>query len=51
MGAEGNLIKTPYYIIIVHGFRPESENFDLRKKGYYRKEHLKGSRMAQISAS
>ena len=36
--------------IIVHGFRPETENFDSGKKGYHPKEHLKRSRMAQISA-
>ena len=36
--------------VIVHGFRPKSEKFDFGKKGYHRKEHLKRSRMAQISA-
>ena len=38
-------VKTP-----VHGFRPESENFNFRKKGYHRKGHLKRSILAQISA-
>ena len=39
-------IKTPD-----HGFRPESDIFEFGKKGYHLKEHLKGSRMMQISAS
>ena len=25
-------VKTPYYNIIVHGFQPKSENFDLAEK-------------------
>ena len=37
-------------LFIVHGFRPKSENFHFSKKGYHLKEHLKNSRMAQISA-
>ena len=41
-------IITPF---IVHGFWPESENFDFGKKGYHLKEHLKRDRIAQISAS
>ena len=50
MSAEANLIKTPYYI--VHGFRPETENFEFsKKKGYHQKEHLERNRMAQISTS
>ena len=35
---------------IVHGFWPKSENFDFGKKQNQAIEHLKGSRMAQISA-
>ena len=36
----------------VHGFLPESENFDLgKKKLYHAKGHLKRSRMVQVSAS
>ena len=35
----------------VHGFGPESENFDYGQKGYHVKGHLKRSRMALISAS
>ena len=31
-------------IIIVHGFRPESEKFRSSKKGYHRKGHLKRSK-------
>ena len=37
-------------LIIVHGFWPETENFDYGKKGYHRNGHHKGSRMAQILA-
>ena len=36
-------IKTPYSI--VHGFWPDSENFDFGKKAYHRKEHFKRNRM------
>ena len=39
------------FCTIVHGCRPESENIGSGKKGYHQKEHLKRSRMAQISAS
>ena len=35
----------------VHGFWPESENFDFGQKGYHIKEHLKRNRIVQISAS
>ena len=40
------------HLTIVHGFWPETENFDFsKKKAYQAKAHLKGSRMAQILAS
>ena len=35
---------------IVHGFWPESENFDSGKKEYHQIGYLKRSRMTQISA-
>ena len=35
-------------LTIVHGFWPESENFDSGKKGYHQKVHLKRNRMAQF---
>ena len=38
-------------LIIVHGFQPKTENFDIGKKGYHRKGHPKRSNLAQISAS
>ena len=38
-------------LTIVHGFRPESENFNFGQKGYHMKGHLKRNRMVQISAS
>ena len=38
-------------VFIVHGFWPESENFDLGQKGYHMKGHHKRNRMTQISAS
>ena len=37
-------------LTIVHGFRPESENFDFDKKGCHQQEHLNMTLMAQISA-
>ena len=36
--------------VIVHGFWPKSENFDLAKKECHRKELFKRSRLALISA-
>ena len=48
-------VKMPDYryiiIIIVHGFWPKFEKFDFGNKQCQAIEHLKGSRMAQISAS
>ena len=35
---------------LVHGFRPEIENFDVGKTGYQRRKYLKRSRLVQISA-
>ena len=47
MSAETNRSKR---LTIVHGFRPESENFDFGKNEYHRIGHLKRSRMVQFSA-
>ena len=40
----------PKRLTIIHGFWPKSENFDFSKKTNQAIEHLKGSRMVQISA-
>ena len=45
MSVERNLIETMDYNI-VHGFRPETENFHFAKKGYRRKGHVKSSSVA-----
>ena len=39
-----------FHCITVHGFWPESENFDFHKKECQAIVHLKGNRMVQISA-
>ena len=44
-----NLVKKR--LTVVQGFRPKTEQNDFGKQGYHRKEHLKRSRMVQISAS
>ena len=36
---------------IVHGFRPENENFEIGQKSFHQNEQLKRSKMVQISAS
>ena len=41
----------PKPLTIVHGFRPETQNFDFGKQGYQPKAYLKGSGIAHISAS
>ena len=38
------------HLTIVHGFRPEMENFELDQTAYHLKGHEKRSRMVQISA-
>ena len=50
-GCEGGEGGDSKCLTIVHGFRPESENFDYCKTQYHRKGNLKRSRMVQTLAS